>query len=104
VKLRIGFFSGLAVAAVVVALLVAPVPAAKAADFVPAPPAGWHITQVTPPAWTQEFLLKEGVLVASTELFDAAGLQAHYDVYQLQGSNQANPVATVLRDALDGAV
>ena len=103
-KLRIGFFSGLAVAAVVVAVLVAPVPAAKAADFVPAPPAGWHITQVTPPAWTQEFLLKEGVLVASTELFDAAGLQAHYDVYQLQGSNQANPVATVLRDALDGAV
>ena len=104
-KLRIGFFSSLAVAvAVVIVVLAAPVPAARAADFVPAPPAGWHITRVTPPAWTQSFLLKEGVLVASTDLFDAAGLQAHYDVYQLQGSNQANPVTTVLRDAFDGAV
>ena len=91
---------GLALAA---ALVFAPAPA-LAAGYAPAPPAGWHISRVTEPAWAQQFLLNDGVLVASTDLFDSAGLQSHYDAYRLQPAAEANPVATVLRDAVDGTV
>jgi hypothetical protein len=83
--------------------VLAPAPT-LAAGFTPVPPAGWHVSRVTEPAWAQRFLFNRGVLVASTDLFDSAGLQSHYDAYRLQSGAEANPVATVLRGAVSGVV
>ncbi|MCZ7662918.1 MAG: S-layer homology domain-containing protein [Thermoleophilia bacterium] len=80
-------------------------PSAKAVTFLPDPPPGWHISRLTAPAWAQLFTLREGVLLASTDLLGGGGMQARYDAYRLQPAvGQTGPVATRLRGAVQGEV
>lgn len=67
------------------------------------PPPGWHVTNLTPPTWAGQYLLRDGVLVASTELL-GRGEQILYDVYRLRAPGEGGPVGTVLKGAVEGYV
>lgn len=96
----VAFLVGLAMALLV---STAP-PAAVASGFVPDPPDGWRIGELTEPAWSFHSSIGDGVAAVSTAPADSRAFQAHFDFYLLDRDDAAGSAATVLRDYLQGLV
>ncbi len=81
---------------------------ALAVDYAPAPPSGWHISQLSEPAWSYGPRFQDGVVVVSTGPADSRAFQAHCDVYRLRDEvspgDSGAPATTVLRDCFQGVL